>query len=307
MGLNRLTVSAAPHIHSGAATNRIMIDVLVSLLPAFLASLMIFGARAALVVLVCIAACVFCEWAFQKALKKPVTISDFSAAVTGVLLGFNLPSTIPVWQAVFGSVVAIILVKQLFGGLGKNFANPAATARIVMFLAFSVTMTTWTLPIDGLTGATPLALLARGESEVLPGLFDMFLGLHGGSIGETCVPALLCGGVYLIVRRVITWHTPVVYIATVFVLTAVLGHDPVYHILSGGLFLGAIFMATDYVTTPQTASGRLVFGMGAGVLTVLFRVYGSFPEGVSFAILLMNIVTPYINRLTIPLALGSKK
>jgi len=317
-----------------------MLDVLISLIPAFAASIIIFGFRAALVVLVCVATCVLCEWVYQKSMKKPVTIGDCSAAITGVLLAFNLPSTIPLWQAVFGGAVAIILIKQLFGGLGKNFANPAVTARIVMFLAFSVTMTTWVLPLngvtgatpivspdgvtgatplalldgvtgatplallDGVTGATPLALLARGETGALPGLLNMFLGLRGGCLGETSALALLLGGVYLVIRRVITWHTPVAYIATVFIFTALFGLDPVYHVLSGGLILGAVFMATDYVTTPQTGPGKLVFGVGAGLLTVVFRVYGSFPEGVSFAILLMNIVTPYINRFTATKSLG---
>ena len=294
----RLSVSISPHIRGNVKTNNIMLDVLIALAPAFILSMLIFGARAALVVVVCVAACILSEAVFQKAMKKPVTVGDCSAAITGVLLAFNLPVGIPIWQAVFGSLVAIILIKQLFGGLGKNFANPAVTARIVMFLAFSVSMTTWTLPLDGVTGATPLALLARGEVDSLPKLTDMLLGLRGGSLGETCALALLAGGIYLIIKRVITWHTPVVFIATVFAFTAALGQDPVYHVLSGGLLLGAIFMATDYVTTPQTSPGKLVFGVGAGLLTVVFRVYGSFPEGVSFAILLMNILTPFINKLT---------
>ena len=293
-----LTVSVSPHIHGNTTTNRIMIDVIVALVPAFIASVLIFGARAVLVVFVCTATCVACEWAYEKAMRKEITVKDFSAVITGVLLAFNLPVGIPIWQAMFGSAVAIIMVKQLFGGLGKNFANPAVTARIVMFLAFSVSMTTWVLPLDGTTGATPLALLSGGDSEALPKLTNMLLGLRGGTLGETCAPALLLGGIYLMVRRVISWHTPAVFIASVFAFTAILGQDPVYHVLSGGLLLGAIFMATDYVTTPYTNAGRLVFGAGAGLLTVLFRVYGSFPEGVSFAILLMNILTPYINKLT---------
>ena len=321
--MSDLTVSVSPHIHSGATTNRIMRDVLIALVPALVASVIIFGARSALVVLVSIFTCVFCEWIFQKAMKKPVTIMDCSAAITGVLLAYNLPSTIPLWQAVFGGATAIILVKQLFGGLGKNFANPAITARIIMFLAFSVAMTTGmqtvdaatsaasingvtsVTVIDGISSATPLTLLAKGATDELPSLIDMFLGLRGGSLGETSMLALLLGGIYLIVRRVITWHAPVALIATVFVFTAVLGQNPVYHILSGGLVLGAIFMATDYVTAPQTSSGRLIFGIGAGFFTVLFRVYGSFPEGVSFAILLMNILTPYINRFTQSKPLGT--
>jgi len=185
----------------------------------------------------------------------------------------------------------------LFGGLGRNFANPAVTARIVMFLAFSVSMTTWVTPIDGVSAATPLALIGKGDAA-LPGLWDMVLGLRGGCLGETSALALAIGGAYLMVRRVISWHTPVTFIAVVFAFSALLGQEPVYQILSGGLFLGAIFMATDYVTTPQTNAGRLLFGVGAGIFTVIFRQYSSYPEGVSFAILLMNILTPYINRLT---------
>ena len=299
-----LIVTVSPHIRGGRATNRIMLDVLIALVPAFIASIIIFGARSILVTCVCIASCVLSEWAFEKALKRPVTVNDLSACITGVLLAFNMPVSIPIWQAVFGSVIAIILVKQLFGGLGKNFANPAVTARIVMFLAFSITMTRWTAP-DGVTGATPLALIGKDEAA-LPGLFEMFIGDHGGSLGETCTAALLLGGVYLLFRGVITWHAPVSFIAVVFALTAALGYNPVYQILSGSLVLGAFFMATDYVTTPMNGAGRLVFGVGAGFFTVIFRVYGNYPEGVSFSILLMNILTPYINRLAMSKPLGKK-
>ena len=305
--MGNLTVSPAPHIHSGSSTNRIMLDVLIALVPALIASAVIFGARALLVTAVCVAACVFFEWAFEKIVKRPNTIGDYTACITGVLLAFNLPVTIPLWQAVFGSAVAIILVKQLFGGLGMNFANPAITGRIVMFLAFSVTMTTWVLPPDGVTGATPLMLMKHGDYHLLPSIPDMILGVRGGCLGETSNLALLIGGIYLMARRVISWHTPVAFIAVVVIFAAILGRDPVYHLLGGGLFLGAIFMATDYVTTPQTNKGRLLFGVGCGFFTVLFRVYGSYPEGVSFAILLMNILTPYINRLTASKPLGGVK
>jgi len=294
-----------------------MLDVLIALVPAFIASILIFGARAAVVTCVCLVSCILFEWVFSKITKRPNTIGDYSACITGVLLAFNLPVTIPIWQAVFGSAVAIILVKQLFGGLGKNFANPAITARIVMFLAFSVTMTNWTspyesaslwvYPIDGVAGATPLALLKRGDLDALPGIWQMFIGVRGGCLGETSNLALLIGGIYLMFRRVITWHTPVVYIAVVFGFSALIGQDPVYHLFAGGLFIGAIFMATDYVTTPQTNFGRVVFGIGAGLFTVLFRVYSSYPEGVSFAILLMNILTPYINKFTETKPLGGVK
>jgi len=307
--MSHLTVSVSPHIYHKATTSRIMLDVLIALVPAFIASIIIFGARAAVVTCVCVASCVFFEWLFEKITKSENTIGDYSACITGVLLAFNLPVTIPFWQAVFGSAVAIILVKQLFGGLGKNFANPAITARIVMFLAFSVSMTNWNYPgvgeggfwvypIDGVAGATPLALMKNGHFDTLPSIFNMFIGVRGGCIGETSNLALLIGGIYLMIRKVITWHAPAAFILVVFGLSALIGQNAVYHLFAGGLFLGAIFMATDYVTTPQTNIGRLVFGIGAGLLTVLFRVYSSYPEGVSFAILLMNILTPYINRFT---------
>jgi len=307
-----------------------MLDVLIALIPAFIASVIIFGARAALVTCVCVASCILFEWGFEKITKRPNTIGDYSACITGVLLAFNLPVTIPIWQAVFGSAVAIVLVKQLFGGLGKNFANPAITARIVMFLAFSVSMTNWlapsdsasilassadgatgaspftgaggtslwVYPIDGVAGATPLALMKNGNFDVLPSIWNMFIGVRGGCLGETSNLALLIGGIYLMIRKVITWHAPLSFILVVFGLSALLGQNAVYHLFAGGLFLGAIFMATDYVTTPQTNLGRLIFGIGAGALTVLLRIYSSYPEGVSFAILLMNILTPYINRFT---------
>ena len=316
--MNNMTVSFAPHIHSKNKTSRIMLDVVIALCPVLIASVVIFGTRAAVVTGVCVTACVFWEWSYDKVLKKPNTINDLSAVITGMLLAFNLPVGIPLWQAVFGCAVAIILVKQLFGGLGKNFANPAITARIVMFLAFSTSMTTWVdltdaitaatpweqMP-DAITGATPLMLISRGEIDSLPPPINMFLGLHGGCLGETCVPAILIGGLYLLFRRVITWHTPVAFTTTVFVLTSLFGPaPPLYHLFGGGLFLGAFFMATDYPTTPQTNSGRLVFGLGCGVLTVVIRLFGNYPEGVAFAILFMNMLVPYINRFTFTKPLG---
>jgi len=339
--VTKLTVSTSPHIHHEATTSRIMLDVLIALIPAFAAAIMIFGVRAAAVTCVCVASCVFFEWIFEKITKREKTIGDYSACITGVLLAFNLPVTIPIWQAVFGSAVAIILVKQLFGGLGKNFANPAITARVVMFLAFSATMTNWASPYaetswwiypidsvaanlgaaggamdaltgatagaDAVTGATPLVLLGQGRFDALPSVWHMILGVRGGSLGETSNIALLIGGIYLMARRVISWHTPLTYIAVVTGLSGLLGAEPVYHMLAGGLFLGAFFMATDYVTAPQTNLGRIIFGAGAGLFTVLFRIYGNYPEGVSFAILLMNILTPYINRITETKPLGAVK
>ena len=292
--MNKLTVSVSPHIVNRVSTPVIMRDVIIALVPALVASVLVFGFRALLVTAVCVAVCVLSEWAFEKASKRTVTICDLSAIVTGMLLAFNLPVGIPIWQAIVGSLVAIIVVKQLFGGIGQNFANPAITARIVMLLAFSGTMTSWVFP-DAVSTATPLAVIASGDVSKLPSYLDMFLGKTGGCIGETSALAILIGAIYLMIRRVISWHTPIVFIATVFVLTAALGQQPVAQILSGGLMLGAFFMATDYATTPSTNWGRVIFGFGCGLITTLIRVWGNYPEGVSFSILLMNILTPYIS------------
>ena len=311
----KFIVSYSPHILDKSSVNRIMLDVVIALIPSLIAGIVIFGWRSLLITSVCVLSCISFEAVFQKIVKKPVTVSDFSAVITGMLLAFNLPVGIPVWQAVFGSFIAIVLVKQLFGGLGKNFANPALTARIVMFLTFSVAMTTW-VPVQdlvtgasplGVTGATPLALLKSGDTEMLPSLLNMFTGNRGGSLGETSALAILLGGIYLLIRRVIKWYIPVSFMGTVFILTAVMGQEPLYHLLAGGLFLGAFFMATDYVTSPQTDKGRIIFGIGCGIFTVVIRLYGSYPEGVSFAILFMNVLVPYINKLTIRKALGSVK
>ena len=321
--MNKLLVTGAPHIKSPVTTTRIMRDVIIALVPALAASALIFGLRSLLVVAVCVTSCIAFEWLYEKLMKRTSTINDLSAVITGMLLAYSLPETIPLWQAIFGSFIAIVVVKQLFGGIGKNFANPALTARIAMFLAFSATMSVFTAigndavssattaissatsaGSDAVSSATPLALIAEGQLNKLPSLWHMLLGQHGGTLGETSALALLLGGLYLIVRRVITWHTPVCFVATVFAFTALLGQAPVYQVLSGGLLLSAIFMATDYVTSPQTSWGKVVFGIGAGLLTVVFRVYGNYPEGVSFAILLMNILTPYISRMTMPKPLG---
>ncbi len=287
-------VAASPHVTTKNSTAVIMRDVLIALLPAVLAGCVVFGLRALLVVAVTTAACVFFEWGFEKLCHTPSTISDLSAAVTGVLLAMNLPVSIPLWQAVFGALVAIVAVKGLFGGIGKNFANPAITARIVMFLAFSKTMTAWVFP-DAVSSATPLAMMANGESV---DYLTLLLGNHGGCLGETSALALLIGFAYLLIRGVISWHTPICFVGTVFVMSLILGQDAVGQILSGGLMLGAIFMATDYSTTPSTDWGRVLFGIGAGLLTVLIRFYGAYAEGVSFAILFMNILTPYLSKWT---------
>ena len=304
-----LIVSPSPHIHSKTTTQVIMRDVCIALMPALVASVKIFGPRSLLVTFACVVAAVAGEYIFEKLSHRPVTVSDFSAVVTGLLLAYNLSVTIPLWQAVLGSLVAIVLVKQIFGGLGRNFANPAIVGRIVLFLSFSKTMTMWQFP-DAVSTATPLALMGSGDMSSLPSLKAMFLGMKGGCIGEVCTLALLIGFVYLLVRGVITWHTPVVFIGTVFLLSFAFSGDPtyaLYQILSGGLMLGAIFMATDYVTTPQTTAGRVIFGLGCGLLTFMIRQYGSYAEGVSFAILFMNILTPYITKWTRHKPLGGVK
>ena len=294
--MNNMIVSVNPHIYAKDTTQTIMRDVLIALFPAVIASIVFFGVRALLVEVVCVAVAMGCEWAFEKITKKPVTILDLSAAVTGLILALNLPVDIPIWQAMFGSFVAIIVIKQFFGGIGQNFANPAITARVIMLVAFSGAMTTWKVPAfaDATSSATPLALIAAGSLEELPTLGQMFIGARGGSLGETSCLALLIGFAYLLWRRVISWHTPAAFIGTVLVCTALLGQQPLYQVMAGGLFLGAIFMATDYTTSPPTPAGKLIFGVGCGLITVLIRVWGNFPEGVSFSILLMNILNPYI-------------
>ncbi len=300
---NKFLLSPSPHVRSSVTSSKIMLDVIIALLPTLVASAVIFGYRALLVTAVCVVTCVVSEWGFEKICRREVTIWDFSAVVTGILLAFNLPATIPLWQAAFGSIVAIIAVKQLFGGIGCNFANPAIVGRIVLLLSFSTAMSSFSTA-DAVSSATPLALVG---TEEFPPLLDMFLGKCAGSLGETCTLTLLIGGIYLIVRKVISWHTPTVFIATVFLFALVLGENPVHHVLSGGLVLGAFFMATDYSTTPNTTWGKIIFGIGCGLITVVIRVFGSYPEGVSFAILLMNILTPYINNLTRRKPFGAKK
>lgn len=304
---NKLHISVSPHIHSKNSTQRIMLDVLISLLPATIAGIVIFGLNALLVIAVCVAVCVLGEFVFNKITKKPLTISDLSAAVTGLLLALNLPANVPLWQAGVGSLFAIIIVKCIFGGIGRNVVNPAITGRVFMLVAFS-SMTKAAFPLDSTAGATPLAEIVTGKEVILT---DLLLGNIGGAIGETCKVALLIGGVYLLVRRVITWHIPVAFIGTTFIFTlAVHEFDfmlALSLILSGGLLLGAFFMATDYVTSPTTPLGKIIFGIGAGLITVLIREWGIYPEGVSFAILIMNILNPYIDMLTARKLFGGAK
>ena len=291
--LTKLMIS--PHIHSGKSTSGIMGDVLIALLPAAVAGTVIFGWRALLVIAVCVACSVGFEAIFNLIVKKEQTVGDLSAAVTGLLLALNLPVDVPLWQCAVGSLFAIIVVKCLFGGIGANLVNPAITARVFMLVAFG-SMAVPSFPVDSVSTATPLA------SEEMPALLDLFLGKHGGAIGETCVAALLVGGIYLLVRRVISWQIPVTFIATVFIFSLFMeGFDVVSAlalIMSGGVFIGAIFMATDYTTSPYTPWGKVIFGIGAGLLTCLIRYFGTYPEGVSFAILFMNILNPYICKWT---------
>ncbi len=296
----KMHLSVSPHIHSGRSTQRIMLDVIIALLPTTIAGSIIFGLRALAVVCVCIAICVVSEFIFNLIIKKKQTIGDLSAVVTGLLLGLNLPANIPMWQAMIGSIFAIVVVKCIFGGIGKNLVNPAITARVFMIISFgSMTMAAFPKNQVITSGATPLVGIAEGNT---PSLIDLLLGNHGGAIGEVCAIALILGGVYLIIRRVITWHIPVSFIGFTFLFSFLFGGFDAYNslalILSGGLMIGAFFMATDYVTSPSSSWGKIIFGFGAALLTVILRMWSNYPEGVSFAILLMNILCPYIENLT---------
>lgn len=320
MNEKRLLVSASPHIHSPETTRGIMLDVILALLPALAAAIWLFGSRAAVLTAVCVGTAVLAEWLSRKAMKRSNTIGDLSAVVTGLLLALNLPVTLPLWMAAIGSVIAIVVVKQMFGGIGQNFVNPALTARIILMVSFPTAMARWVAPFenawsaDAVTQATPMASLAAGGnavSDALPSLSQMLFGMHGGSMGEVCSAALLLGGAYLLIRRVISPIIPVAYLGTVALWMLAAGHGDLtfvaYELLGGGLLLGAIFMATDYTTSPITAKGKWIFGIGCGIITSVIRLYGSLPEGVSFSIILMNILVPHIERLTQPRAFGAEK
>ena len=311
--MKRFSVSSSPHIRSSATTNRIMLDVIIALIPALVAGCIIFGIRALAVVATCVVSAVASEFVFNVITKKEQTVGDFSAAVTGMILGLNLHANSPIWQCVIGSVFAIIVVKCFFGGLGCNFANPAITARVFLLICFAGTLGGGAVPKlssapELVSGATPLSVLKAGGE--LPEIFDMLLGMRGGAIGETCTVALLVGFIYLVVRKVINFEIPLIFVGTVFVLSLIVDNSfftATYQILSGGLVFGAVFMATDYVTTPITRSGKMIFAFGCGLITFLVRYFGNYPEGVSFAILFMNILSPYIERWTQKRALGGKK
>lgn len=306
---NKLIVSPSPHIRDNATTSTIMRDVLIGLAPAMIAAVVIFGFRALLMTAVCVAACIIFEYGTERILGRENTISDLSAVVTGVILSFNLPVQLPLWMAVVGCFFAIVIVKQLFGGIGNNFANPAIAARIFLLLSFSQPMTTWLQveggrAVQGVYGATPLAMISAGDTANLPSVMEMLLGTRGGCMGETCAIALILGGVYMIWKKVITPTIPLAFIGGVFVLSLLFGVNPVYELLGGGLMLGAFFMATDYTTSPITEKGKVIFGLGCALITMVIRVFGSYPEGVSYSILLMNIITPHINRMVRNKAFG---
>ena len=300
--MDKPIMSAGPHIHSKDSSSRIMLDVIIALLPAAVAGVILFGPRAAIVILTCVVSAVLSEYLFNLAARKEQTVGDLSAVVTGLLLALNLSTNVPLWQCVLGSVFAIVVVKCAFGGIGHNFANPAITARVFLLMAFTSPVAGGAAPrfADAVSSATPLNLIGT-EGAVLPSLGDMFLGLRGGAIGETCILALLIGFVYLLVRGVIRWQTPVIFIGTVFVCYLIATGSfnvALYEVLAGGLVLGAVFMATDYSTTPITAEGRMLFALGCGLLTFVIRRFCSLPEGVSYSILCMNVLAPWLEQWT---------
>ena len=298
-----LTVASSPHIKRPDTTRGIMSDVIIALAPAATYGCILFGLRALAVLITSVSVAVLCEFLWNKALKKPNTIKDMSAVVTGLLLGMNLPPTLPLWQAAIGSAAAIIVVKQMFGGLGHNFANPAIAARIILLVSFPASMTRFTEPVsDAVTSATPLA----GTAGTLS-FKTLFFGMHAGSIGETSAFLLIVGGLYLVIRRVITPIIPVCFIGTVALLSLISGESVMLSVFGGGLILGAMFMATDYTTSPTTQLGKAVFAVGCGIITFVIRKFGSLPEGVSYSILLMNILVPHINRFTLSKPFGFEK
>lgn len=322
LDLSKVKVSSSPHIRSDETVRQIMLDVVIALLPALVVSIFVFGWRALVLTLVSVCACIFFEWLYGVLLRRPNTTGDCSAVVSGMLLAFNVPVTAPLWIVIVGAAFAMVIVKGLFGGIGKNFMNPVLSARAFLF-SWPIIMTSWVkirtalplfaTPVDVVTSATPLAALKAGT---LPdfSIFELALGMHGGSLGETSAFALAAGGLYLLYRRVISLHIPVAYLGTVAALTFLFprgglpaGDFMLAHLLSGGLMLGAIFMATDYTTSPLTRKGQIIFGIGCGVLTVVIRYFGSYPEGVSYSILLMNACVPLIERATEPKSLGIVK
>jgi electron transport complex protein RnfD len=320
--MNKLIISPSPHVHSGDTISKNMKGVLMALMPAYLVGLYFFGLGALIVSLTAVVSCVLFEYLIQRFLfKETSTINDGSAALTGLLLAFNLPSNIPVWMVIIGSLVAIGIAKMSFGGLGNNPLNPALVGRVFLLISFPVAMTSWPRPLplnmnytDAVTAATPLALL-KGQFVEIPKTVDLFLGNMGGSIGEISALALLIGFAFLLIKKIITWHIPISILLTVFIFTGILNFvnpeiylmTPIFHLLTGGLMLGSIFMATDYATSPMTTRGMLIYGVGIGIITVIIRIFGAYPEGVSFAILIMNGFTPLINNYIKPKRFGEAK
>lgn len=312
----KLVVSSSPHIHTNESVRGIMLDVLIALFPSCFASVLFFGMRSIVIILTAVCTCMISEYTYEKIVKKETTVSDLSAAVTGVLLALNMPSGIPLWMLCVGSVFAIVVVKQLYGGLGKNFLNPALAGRCFMLIAWAGAMTSFSSSafVDASTSATPLAVMNGTSGGSLPTLLGAFLGAKGGSIGETSGLCILIGFAYLLFKRVITCRIPLVYIGSFAVLTFFFGNNTTEYnafsytlmqIMSGGLLLGACFMATDYVTTPTTSKGQCIFAVGCGMLTFVIRRFGGYPEGVSFSVLLMNVASPIIDSMTIPKSFGS--
>lgn len=315
-----VSVTSSPHLRQRETVSGVMLDVIIALVPAGIAGIYFFGLRALWVIAVSVLSCILFEWIWSKLLKKPSTAGDLSAVVTGLLLAYNLPPTMPLWMVAIGALFAIIIVKQMFGGLGHNFMNPALAGRAFLLAAWATQMTKWTAPsiwgMDAVSQATPLALMKDGKWAEMPSMLNAFLGNIGGCIGETSAALLLLGGIYLMIRKVISYRTPAAFIGTVAVLTLIFGGGTSfqsavnimgYHLVTGGLFLGAIFMATDYTTSPVTAWGQVIMGVGCGIITTVIRLTGGYPEGVSYSILLMNIATPLIDKFTTPRVFGHLK
>ena len=299
----RFSASLAPHIFAKDTTAVLMLDVIAALMPTVAAGIWLFGWNAARVILICVVSCVGFEFLWEVLLKKPITINDLSAVVTGIILALTMPANAPWWMLVVGSATAILLVKQLFGGIGDNFVNPAATARAVLLASWPALMSggAYTAPLDAVSGATPLAILGRSAEAVAqaaPSTLDLFIGRIPGCIGEVSKIAILLGLVYLLIRKTITWHIPVTMIASFMLFTWLFGGDPLQGVLMGSVLFGAVFMATDYVTCPMTHTGQMIFAAGAGLIIALIRAFGGYPEGTTYAILLMNVLTPLIDRVT---------
>lgn len=307
---NLMAVRASPHIHSPETTTRTMVSVILALVPAGLGSIWFFGFPALEIILVSMASCLASEWFSQLVFRKKVRIADGSALVTGILLAFVLPPKLPLWMAALGGFLAMFLVKELFGGLGFNVFNPALAARAILLASFPLQMTRFTpafaYGVDAVSCATPLAIVKEQMNLGLPTLYQMFLGERPGCLGETSVLLLLLGAAFLLSRKVITWHIPASYLLTVAALALIFRQNVLFHLMSGGLILGAFFMATDYVTSPLTRRGKILFGAGCGIITFLIRMKGGYPEGVCYAILFMNILTPFIDKVTMPRKYGSR-